>query len=73
MTKSEWEAFFSALKENYEHRVFGFASVVYVLRVETDGPFPLGSVAIAWEGDGDSTIRYVPFHLRPQTRLLENF
>lgn len=70
-SKSEWEDFFSSIKERYAKRLYQSCYVTYLLAVAVEGPFPVGSIAIAWDGDGDSSLEYLPFYLRQQTHLLE--
>ncbi len=51
--------------------LFGYSIPEFFLKVNDDGPFPVRSVIIAWVGDGDWTIRRLPYYLRQQTELLE--
>jgi hypothetical protein len=67
--KSQWDEVQTSIDENpYANGIH------YVLKIEKQGtPFPLGSVVVAWSGDGSSSVKELrPIECRNNTWLLDN-
>jgi hypothetical protein len=67
---SEFRELLNALAQSSDN-MFGYSEPEYFIKVDVDGPFLRGSVMVAWVGDGDWTIRKLPYYLRQQTELLD--
>ena len=67
--KSQWPDVMSSIDENpYSNGIH------YVLKIEKTGtPFPIGSVVVAWSGDGSSSLNELrPQEVQDNTWLLDN-